>query len=63
MLDDWIKEFVVKKGLGSPDLDILNMSSAVAVYIMRESRIGGPSVVKWGEEDELCYRFAHDYSR
>jgi hypothetical protein len=60
VLDDWIKDFVAKKELSPPDLDIQNMASAVGIYIMRESHIGGLAVVKWGEENELCYRFAHD---
>jgi hypothetical protein len=60
LLDDWIKDCVAKKGLGLPDLDILNMTSAVGVYVMREGRIGGLAVVKWGEEDVLCYGLAHD---
>jgi hypothetical protein len=59
-LEDWIKDFVAKKGLGPPDLDIINMTSAIGAYVMRESRIGGLAVVKWGGQDELCYRFAHD---
>lgn len=48
LLEDWIKDFVAKKGLGPPDLDIIRMTSAVGTYVMRESLIGWLAVVKWG---------------